>query len=377
MGAEQSPSAVAPKPVIEGVTRGDFVAILDRLGASLVLTTRPNLVVFLGAIDGQLTLSTALIAQPVGLAADHGHIAVATARTIIVFGNASRLAAQYPGRRHHYDAFFVPRVIYFTGDCAMHDMVFSGRAIIGANTKFSCVCRVDGDLSFTPLWRPSFISQLRQEDRCHLNGFAAEGDEVRYVTALSATDTEAGWREAPDSGGILIDVRYDRIMRSDLCMPHSPRLVDDRLYLLNGGEGEVLRIDRDTGASEVMARLPGFTHGLCAHQGILFVGVSQNRVSRKENPPPIGRRISSPVAGIAAIDQQSGRILGALEFTAGVTEVYDVKVFPGIRRAGMQDILASDGYVSVETPDSVFWTRRPGDDPQHLIPETQAIIKSI
>jgi uncharacterized protein (TIGR03032 family) len=353
---------VTPKPIIEGVTRGDFVAILDRLGISLVLTTRPNLVVFLGAVDGQLTRSTALFARPVGLAVDDGRIAVATARTIIVFGNASRLAAQYPGMRHHYDAFFVPRLMYFTGDCAMHDMMFSGRAIIGANTKFSCICRVDGDLSFTPLWRPSFISQLRQEDRCHLNGFAAEGDEVRYATALSATDTEAGWREAPDSGGILIDVPKDRIMRSDLCMPHSPRIVDDQLYLLNGGEGEVLRVDRDTGASQVMARLPGFTHGLCAHRGVLFVGVSQNRVSRKENPPPIGRRISSPVAGIAAIDQQSGRILGALEFTAGVTEVYDVKVLPGIRRAGMQDPLASDGYVSVETPDSVFWTKRPDDE---------------
>jgi hypothetical protein len=40
-----------------------------------------------------------------------------------------------------------------------------------------------------------------------------------------------------------------------------------------------------------------------------------------------------------------------------------VKVLPGIRRAGMQDLLASDGYVGIETPDTVFWTKRPDDDP--------------
>jgi uncharacterized protein (TIGR03032 family) len=351
---------------IEGVARGNFVAVLDRLGLSLVLSTRPNHIVFVGAADGHLTCSASLIAQPIGLAAERGRIAVATARTIIVFANVERLAAHYPGKPDYYDAFFVPRALYFTGDCHMHDMVFSGGAIIGANTNFSCICRVDGGFSFTPLWRPSFISQLRAEDRCHLNGFAGEDNELRYVTALSASDTEGGWREAPDTGGILIDARTNAIMRSDLCMPHSPRIIDDELYMLNGGEGHVLRVDRATGASTVVAELPGFTHGLCAHGGVLFVGMSQNRASRKKNPPPLAQRLSSLVAGVAAIDLASGQILGALEFVAGVSEVYDLQPLPGIRRACMQNLLAIDGYVSVETPNSGFWMKRPDNDPQHL-----------
>jgi hypothetical protein len=126
-----------------------------------------------------------------------------------------------------------------------------------------------------------------------------------------------------------------------------------------------------------MARLPGFTHGLCAHDGILFVGMSQNRASRKENPPPVAQRTSSLIAGVAAIDRQSGRVLGTLEFSDGVTEVYDVKALPGIRRAGMQDLLATDGYVGTETPNSVFWTKRGDDDPQHLMRQTQAIINAM
>jgi uncharacterized protein (TIGR03032 family) len=352
---------------IEWVARGDFVAILDRLGISLALSTRPNHIIFLGAIDGQLTRTATPVTQPMGLAAEPGRIAVATARSVVVFANVPRLAAHYPGKRDYYDAFFVPRTIHFTGDCHMHDMVFAGEAVIGANTNFSCVCRIDGSYSFTPLWHPSFITQLRPEDRCHLNGFVGENGELRYVTALSSTDTEGGWRESLDSGGILIDAKANAIMRSDLCMPHSPRIVDGELYLLNGGEGEVLHVDRVTGQSEIVARLPGFTHGLASYQGILFAGMSQNRVSRKKNPPPVTQKVDRLCAGLAAIDLRSGRLTGGLEFTSGVTEIYDVQILPGMRRAGMQSVLASDGFVAVDTPNSVFWSRRPEQDAQHLL----------
>jgi uncharacterized protein (TIGR03032 family) len=283
-----------------------------------------------------------------------------------VFANVPRLAAHYPGRRDYYDAFFVPRTIHFTGECQMHDMVFEGDAVIGANTNYSCICRVDGKFSFTPLWMPSFITQLRAEDRCHLNGFVGQGGELCYLTALAATDTEAGWREKPQSAGVLIDARRNVIMRSDLCMPHSPRIIGNQLYVLNGGEGEVLRVDRADGRSTVVARLPGFTHGLCGSGGILFVGMSQNRISRRSEPPPVAQRYGELTAGVAAIDERTGKILGVLEFAAGVTEVYDVHVLPGIRRAGMQNILATDGFIGVETPNSVFWSKRPDNDAQHM-----------
>jgi uncharacterized protein (TIGR03032 family) len=363
----EAPPRPEPAQPLEWVARGDFVQILDKLGISLVLSTRPNHVVFFGAMDGELTRHATVVTQPMGLAAEPGRIAVATARSIVVFANVTRLAAHYPGRLDHYDAFFAPRTIHFTGDCHMHDMVFAGEAVIGANTNFSCICRVDGKHSFTPLWHPSFITKLRPEDRCHLNGFAGENGELRYVTALSSTDTEGGWRETLDTGGILIDAKANAIMRSDLCMPHSPRIIDDGLYVLNGGEGEVLRVDRESGRSEVLTRLPAFTHGLASHAGLLFVGMSQNRVSRKKNPPPVSQRVEKLLAGLAVIDMRNGAIIGGLEFTSGVTEVYDVQVLPGIRRAGMQSVLASDGYVAIDTPNSVFWTKRPQQDPLHLL----------
>ena len=363
---ETEPQAAAKAQPIAWTARGDFAAVLERLGLSLALSARPNHIIFLGAVDGRLTATATLMTQPMGLAANSGRIAVASPRSIVVFANAPRLAPHYPGKRDYYDAFFIPRTIHFTGECHMHDMIFEGQAIIGANTNFSCICRVDGSFSFTPLWRPSFISQLRAEDRCHLNGFAGHAGELYYLTALAATDVEGGWRQTPDSAGILIDARRNVIMRDDLCMPHSPRLINDELYVLNGGEGEVLRVDRSSGASEVVASLPGFTHGLSDHGGVLFVGMSQDRVSRKKDPPPVAQRLGALTAGVAAVAERTGEVLGLLEFTSGVTEVYDVQVLPGIRRAGMQNLLATDGFVGVETPNSVFWTKRPDNDLPHM-----------
>jgi uncharacterized protein (TIGR03032 family) len=356
-----------PSEPVRFRTRGDFVAILDRLGLSLVAAAQPNRLIFLGAVDGRLTTNTTLVSNPMGLAVDGRRLAVATAHSILVFGNAARLAPLYPGRPDHYDAYFLPRTIHLTGECRSHDIVFARHAIITANTTFSCICRIDGSSHFTPLWRPSFISGLRAEDRCHLNGFTGENEELSYVTALSATDTPWGWRKDIYTSGILIDARRNTILRSDLCMPHSPRLVGDDLYLLNGGKGEVLRIDRGTGESIVTTRLPGFVHGLCHHGGVLFVGMSLDRISRSNiSAPPVAERHPSLVAGIAAIDRKSGNILGAVEFD-GVTEVFDVQPLLAVRRAGMQSLVAGDEYDGVEAADAGFWMKKTDHTPEAAV----------
>jgi uncharacterized protein (TIGR03032 family) len=358
---------VSEPPSIAITAQDAFIAVLERLKLSLVISTRPNHIVFFGAADGKLTLEATPISQPLGLAVTPDRIAVATVRTVIVFANAARLAANHPSRPGQYDAFFIPRTVHFTGECHMHDMVFSGDAIIGANTNFSCICRIDGSFAFTPLWRPNFISQLRPEDRCHLNGFAGQGGKLRYVTALAVTNTERGWRNEPDSGGVLIEAETNRILRDDLCMPHSPRLVGDELYVLNGGEGEVLRIDRASGRDTVLATLPGFTHGLCERDGVLFVGLSQNRVSRKDNPPPIAQQVDRLIAGVAAIEAKTGEVLGIAEFHSGVSEVYDIQALPGIRRAGMHGLVSDGGFIGIDTPQTVLWMERKAGEDAHLL----------
>lgn len=318
-----------------------------------MLSTRPGRLVFISAPDGRLRVESTVVEQPFGLAVGSDRLAVAVRRAVVVFSANATLSPRLPTRPDQFDAYFTPRTIHLTGECAMHDMAFDSGAITGVNTSFSCLCRIDGAFSFTPLWRPPFIGRLRPHDCCHLNGMAFADGAPRYVTALALSDEPEGWRRRPANGGLLIEVESGRVLREDLCMPHSPRLIEDELVVLNGGEGEVLKIDRATGASSRLVGLPGFAHGLCSSRDVLFVGLSQDRVSRRGSPPPVAGR-GPMVAGVAAVDARTGRLLGLLTFEAGVTEVYDVHLLPGRTRAGLQP-LNDSGPVAVETPEALLW----------------------
>ena len=75
---------------------------------------------------------------------------------------------------------------YTTGDLDTHDIAVdrAGRTVF-VNTLFSCLATVSDTASFSPLWKPPFISRLAAEDRCHLNGLAVEEGRPRFVTTVS------------------------------------------------------------------------------------------------------------------------------------------------------------------------------------------------
>jgi hypothetical protein len=174
-------------------------------------------------------------------------------------------AADLPGRERQHDVFFVPIAMYRTGECMVHEMVIDGPSVVFTNTLFSCLARAEGTQSF---------SQIMPEDRCHLNSFATEGKRIRYATAFSETDTQQGFRALPVNSGVVIDVEKNAILCSGLMRPHSVRLFDGKLFVLNSGVGEMLRVDPDAGTAERFAVLPGFTRGLRRHGNVLFVGLS-------------------------------------------------------------------------------------------------------
>ncbi len=71
-----------------------------------------------------------------------------------------------------------------------------------------------------------------------------DGARPAYVSAVSRSDVADGWRERRRDGGVVIDVASGEIVASGLSMPHSPRLYDGRLWLLNSGTGEFGTVDR-------------------------------------------------------------------------------------------------------------------------------------
>ena len=77
-----------------------------------------------------------------------------------------------------------------------------------------------------------------------------------YVTAHAATDTPGGWRARKIGGGVVVDVATGAPLSGGFTMPHSPRLVDGALWLLDSGQGVLLRVDREDGRSHARRARP-------------------------------------------------------------------------------------------------------------------------
>jgi uncharacterized protein (TIGR03032 family) len=172
---------------------------------------------------------------------------------------------------------------------------------------------------------------LAAEDRCHLNGMAIEDGRPRYVTALGATDSPNGWRPRKPDGGVLIDVPSGQTLAGGLSMPHSPRLHEGSLWLLESGTGRLLRVDSVSGEIQVVAVMPGFARGLALVGPYAFVGLSRIRDGSAMDGVPLAEHRSDLKCGVAAVDLRSGLLAGLLEFHSAVEEIYDVQVLPGLR----------------------------------------------
>jgi uncharacterized protein (TIGR03032 family) len=323
-------SAPADSP-LRSVYTQTFPEFLNQLGSSLLVSTYQTGKLICARHDGgQLNTHFRNFQRPMGLAVAPGRIAIGTRAEVLDYRDFPAVAPKVEPRGKH-DACFLPRNKHFTGDIRIHEIAFAQGELWLAVTNFSCLATLDAEHSFVPRWKPTFISALTSEDRCHLNGLCVINDEPSYVTALGETDVAGGWRENKASGGILIDVESGETVLRGLSMPHSPRWFDGRLWLLESGKGTISVADLDDGTCETVAELPGFTRGLLFAGGLAFIGLSQVRETATFGGLPLMERLDERLCGVWAVNPQSGQIVGFLRFEELVQEVFDVALLPGLR----------------------------------------------
>ncbi|MCA9056867.1 MAG: DUF4915 domain-containing protein, partial [Planctomycetaceae bacterium] len=208
----ESPDAASPAETGQRVTevRYEFTdrlpEILNHLQASLMVTTyQAGKLLVLGVHDGKLKISFVTCEQPMGLAIDEQRMALGTRREIRHL-HANREVAGAVAPTGTYDVCYVPRETTSTGTIHVHDLAWGTDGLWLVNTLFSCLCTLHDEFNFVPRWKPRFISQLMDQDRCHLNGLCMVDGRPRYVTAMSETDTAAGWRPTKATSGVIIDV---------------------------------------------------------------------------------------------------------------------------------------------------------------------------
>jgi len=245
--------------------------------------------------------------------------------------------APHERANENFDRLYVPRNAQTTGDVDVHELsVDRAGRVIFVNTKFSCLATMSITHGFKPLWKPPFISRLAAEDRCHLNGLAMDGSRPAYVTAVSRSDVADGWRERRRDGGVVIDVASGEIVATGLSMPHSPRLHEGRLWLLNSGTGEFGWIDPASGRFEPVAFCPGYARGLAFLGRRAVIGLSKPRnltfggLALQEQ---LEAKDTEARCGLIVIDLDSGRTADWLRIADPVTELYDVAMLPGVVQA--------------------------------------------
>ena len=327
-------SASTQNEPMRSVHTNNFPDLLNRLGISLVVSTyQAGKLIVLRADEDRINTHFRIFQKPMGIAADFHKIAVGCSSQIWELNNIPAVAAKVEPEGKH-DACFLPRQSHTTGDIDIHEMEWGGKDnsdLWFVNTRFSCLCTLDKNYSFVPQWRPSFVSALTPEDRCHLNGLAMVDHQPKYVTALGKTDTMGGWRENKANGGILMDVPSSEIIAHGISMPHSPRWYRDRLWILESGQGSISLCDRHTGKLETITTLPGFTRGIDFYGSLAFIGLSQVRETAVFSGLPLTERLDERICGVWVVNLETAQTVAFLKFEDAVQEIFAVRVLPNIR----------------------------------------------
>lgn len=335
MTEQRGPAAAGAEPWIEVTSSRGLGAWLAAQNVSLAFTTYQTGKLFLLGrhADGQqITVFERSFSRCMGLWADGQTLWLATQYQLWRFENLLR-----PGELHQgCDRLYVPKVGHTTGDLDVHDVAVAGDGrVVFVATLFGCLATLSERYSFTPLWRPPFLSKLAAEDRCHLNGLALEGGQPRYVTAVAACDVADGWRDRRRDGGCVLAVPGGEVVAGGLSMPHSPRCHRGRLWLLNSGTGFLGSVGPG-GPFEPLAFCPGYLRGLAFSGDYAVVGLSRPRHDKTFGglalEEELARRGAEARCGLHVIDLRSGDTVHWVRVEGMVSELYDVAVLPGVAR---------------------------------------------
>lgn len=328
---ELDSSETCAEPVklpLRSVHTTNLPEIFRQLDISVFVSTyQAGKLIVLRADGDKLNTHFRAFPQPMGIALAGNRLAIGTEMQVWEYHNVPAVADKLEPT-HRHDACFLPRRAHHTGNVQIHEMAWVGEELWFVNTLFSCLCTRSDEHSFIPQWRPPFVSAYAPEDRCHLNGMGVVDGAVRFATALGQTDKQGGWRERKVDGGVLLDVPSGDVIAADLCMPHSPRFYDGRIWVLNSGEGGVGVIDPQNGKYQELCRLPGFTRGLSFHGRLAIVGLSQVRESAVFSGIPIAN-LEKRTCGIWIINIDTGQTIGFVKFEDAVQEIFAVEVLAG------------------------------------------------
>ena len=326
------------EPKLELNTSRNFCNWMVENHVSLAFTTyQAGKVFFIGLkSDKELSMSERTFARCMGICTD------AKAQTVYLSSlyQIWRFENSLPEQQQTEDGFdrvYLPQVAYTTGDVDVHDMAVDANGeLIFVNTLFSCLCKLSTTHSFEVIWKPAFITKLAAEDRCHMNGVAMVEGQPRYVSLVGCADVAEGWRDHRHRGGIVMDVTSNETICEGLSMPHSPRVYQNQLWLLESGTGHFGYVDIPNKTFKPIAFCPGYARGMAFAGDYAIVATSHTRDNKtfselkfQEN---LAKKNANTKCGIHVINLKTGDVEHSLTIEGVIQELYDVIILPKVVR---------------------------------------------
>ena len=329
IAAQWQDAGAVDRQLLRFTVRGAWWDVLAARRITLLVTREyEHLVLALRATDRGPAISFMRLPHPSGLVVDRarGVVHVASTRNpnqvydlMPVRDLFSRRDVSLPDLEGHP---LVPvRTRFYPGCTYLHDLALIDGELYANAVGQNAVVRLQDNGSAEPVWWPRAIETEKGpcfgRNQLQLNSIAAGSSLAMSYFSASTDQLSArrpGHKNFPvDKRGVIFSGATRAVVTRGLTRPHSARLRDGLVWVANSGYGE-LGIAHDGGFAP-LARLSGWTRGLCFHGGIAFVGTSRVIPRFRQYAP--GLDVDGSRCGIHAVETTSGRILGSIEWPFG------------------------------------------------------------
>lgn len=315
--------------LLRAQVRGAWWATLAACGITLLVTREyEHLIMALSAGADGPRVSYLPLPHPSGIAVDQRRNTVYIAST----RNPNQVYELLPlsgmlERRdmaltpHHERPLLPVRSRFLPGCLYLHDLAFVGGVLHANAVGHNAVVRLHDDGSYERVWWPRCIEgpagPVFDKNYLQLNSIAAGAtlaDSFFSASAARMSARRPGHKNFPvKRRGVIFSGATREPIADGLTRPHSARLYQGRIWVANSGYGELGPIEN--GGFQPVARLPGWTRGLCFHDNIAFVGTSRVIPRFRQYAP--GLDVDASRCGIHAVDSSSGTVLGSLYWPYG------------------------------------------------------------
>jgi uncharacterized protein (TIGR03032 family) len=322
-------AALVDARLLESSHSKNWWRLLRELGITLLITREyEHLVMALTAAGSRPRTSYLPLPHPSGLAVDRSAQRVLLASTrnpnqvyTLKPVNSVLSRADMPGPS--VDGGFLTPVssAFYPGSLYLHDLAVIGTSLFGNAVGQNAVARLEPDGQFELAWWPRAVERegkpVTDRNYIQLNSIAAgKSLATSYFSASSAKmgRLRPGHLNYPvDRRGVIFSGRTREPICTGLTRPHSARLRDGKVWVANSGYGELGFVNG--GRLEVVARLPGWTRGLCIVKDIAFVATSRV-IPRYAGYAP-GLDMEKSRCGVHAVCCKTGKLLASLEWPRG------------------------------------------------------------